>query len=543
MRTGDLLELPPDGGDDQKTSQPPPTSVQPHWEKLYPEHLRWLLAPALMGLIYFAASVCGPRWREKMPGVYNSLRIIAMLLALFLCVYGIYKLPSYIFAIELVTAFLGTAAFFLFITASWLLLDNSDREKYRGFIKMFWPFVAFILSIGSIIFFICWTSGPNIADLLTGKGQGEPMSLLGGVSVWPVMALRSFALLLSIWLILLAFWQLEENLEEDICRRFGMTKPEWSSAQIIENYKKKHPSKIAWLSLDNFYRIASTETKEKIYKITETEWLTIVMNGWIPHRISRIIYFWTPVAFGGIGGLFYAFGSPFDHVRNIKMTFPYYNAITFLNIVAMWFLVFLVVDATLFLCLFVWRLSRSNTNWPSDAWDQYNVSLGLDLVKKKLPNRLLNRLDEILNDWIDIQFIAKRTSCINRLVWYPLAIISLMIVSRSGLFANFPLSWPVVIAQSAGLILILACAFALNWFAEDQRERAQKNLRDAILLASSSSHADLAKKLECMLDRVTNLNEGSFRNFVQQPVFSGMLLPLASIGGSQIIQQSHLFGL
>jgi hypothetical protein len=92
-------------------------------------------------------------------------------------------------------------------------------------------------------------------------------------------------------------------------------------------------------------------------------------------------------------------------------------------------------------------------------------------------------------------------------------------------------------------LLIFACAFALNWFAEEQRRLAQKNLRDEITRSRTASKDDRATLWENMLDRVTNLNEGSFRNFLQQPVFTGMLLPLASVGGPQLIEQTHLFGL
>jgi hypothetical protein len=117
-----------------------------------------------------------------------------------------------------------------------------------------------------------------------------------------------------------------------------------------------------------------------------------------------------------------------------------------------------------------------------------------------------------------------------------------VIISRNGIFANFPFSWPIVISQCLALFLIFSCAFGLNWFAEDQRKCAQRHLRNEITRAGGDVDGDV-KRWGNLLDRVTNLNEGSFRNFLQQPVFTGMLLPLASVGGPQIISQTHLFGL
>jgi hypothetical protein len=253
------------------------------------------------------------------------------------------------------------------------------------------------------------------------------------------------------------------------------------------------------------------------------------------HRIARVLVFWGLTTSVFLGLLFHLFGAPLNPSRGNLMK-RFYEEITLLNVLAMWFLVFLVVDATLFLGLFVWRLSHSQTTWPGQVRLKFANKLNLY-------DRLNVGENKILDDWIDLQFIAERTKCINSLVWYPFAILSLMIVSRSALFANFPLSPPIAIAQGAGLFLIFACAFTLNWFAEDQRKSAQRNLREEITRARNQGDDAREKRWQGLLDRVTDLHEGSFRNFLQQPVVAGMLLPLGSLGWTQLLERGQLFGL
>jgi hypothetical protein len=49
---------------------------------------------------------------------------------------------------------------------------------------------------------------------------------------------------------------------------------------------------------------------------------------------------------------------------------------------------------------------------------------------------------EVLDDWIDLIFVSKRTKCITRMIYLPFVIIALMVLSRSPLLAYFAPSVP-----------------------------------------------------------------------------------------------------
>jgi hypothetical protein len=86
--------------------------------------------------------------------------------------------------------------------------------------------------------------------------------------------------------------------------------------------------------------------------------------------------------------------------------------------------------------------------------------------------------DPLLDYWIDIDFIAKRTKCIGELIYYPFAVVALMIVSRSTVFANFDLNWPIIITQVICLAILFICALALRQAAERARAEAKNAITD-----------------------------------------------------------------
>lgn len=110
----------------------------------------------------------------------------------------------------------------------------------------------------------------------------------------------------------------------------------------------------------------------------------------------------------------------------------------------------------------------------------------------------------ILDDYIDVYFIANRTECINQLIYYPFLIIALMIIGRSTVFANFPLSLPIIIIQGGGLLIVASCAFALNWAAENARKLTQRHLSEEIIRAKGTS--DSVGQWEALLEHVKSID-------------------------------------
>jgi hypothetical protein len=227
-------------------------------------------------------------------------------------------------------------------------------------------------------------------------------------------------------------------------------------------------------------------------------------------------------------------------------------------VLLMYFLIFLVADATLFSFLFVRQLAKRPTVWPVATKKFFNRKLGLDLsfptaeTSKKSRSGIgaasasdhssapSENHHHVLDDWIDLYFISKRTACINRLIYYPFAVIALMIVSRSAVFGDFPLSKPIIITWGVCLTIVVGCAIALNHVAENARDLAQRHLMDEIIKAKGSPENGRTSQWESLLDRVNAMRDGAFRPFLQQPVFGAMLLPLSSVGWSTLLEKGLL---
>ncbi len=263
------------------------------------------------------------------------------------------------------------------------------------------------------------------------------------------------------------------------------------------------------------------------------------MQGRFKFRFLRITLLWGISLGVTTFILFWIYGTPIVPARGDR-AWSIYQILTITDVFAMFFLIFLVVNSTLYCYLFVRQLSNFHSRWPDSTTDDARRALGL--VTSGPRSRLRELTDgekKGVDDWIDLRLIAMRSACVNLIVWYPFIVIALMMLSRSSLFANFPLSPPIAITQLIGAALIFGCALALNGVAERQRDISQAHLRDEILQFQLSGRSDRAEQWRSVLHRVTALREGSFLPFLQQPVVRGLLLPLGSAGWTQFFEQGH----
>ena len=221
------------------------------------------------------------------------------------------------------------------------------------------------------------------------------------------------------------------------------------------------------------------------------------------------------------------------------------------------FLTFFVFDATFRCLLFVYKLHRAQTasrsklhraqiEWPTKTMELFNERLRLQT--------------HLVDEWIDLEFVAKRTRCIGSLIYYPFVLIALLIVSRSTLFANYAPCLTNLIAAGISLSVVFGCAILLWWAATAARNTAKQNLTDGIIAArghspkvadkssdatqnDSDSNPRYAEQLETLWSRVDQLNDGAFRPFSQQPLVRALLWPLGSFGWTNLIESGMLPGL
>jgi hypothetical protein len=192
-------------------------------------------------------------------------------------------------------------------------------------------------------------------------------------------------------------------------------------------------------------------------------------------------------------------------------------------------LIFIVFEATWSCLVFVKKIGRE-TDWPAETLNVYNGRLRITPVKH-------------VYEWIDLDFVAKRTCCISSLIYLPFVLLALLVVSRSTLFANYPPSITVIASQAISLSIVFSCAFMLWRTAKTTREAARENLREGIIRAQNSrSTAYFAKQLESLLSRIDQLKEGAFSPLAQQPLVKALLFPLSSAGWIALVESGMLPG-
>ncbi len=408
---------------------------------------------------------------------------------------------------------------------------GSHRVNSAGSI---WLIVLGLLCL--VVSFALCTAWPAIAGFLTQHGVGEPMALFEGVSVWPTIFLRAIGLGACVWLIFYTFRMLETNLRD---------------TEADMHLRKPH----FWFLERPYFRGRGRSLIRQLVDTISLSWFQphIADRHWSRDQDERprvpILYLSVRYAYYGHPGwrscraavgtlamfalwqvLQPIYGQPNAPIRG-RITQEVYGIVTMLDVIATLFLIFLVADATLYARSFIKQLSVLRSLWPKSTVAHYQQKLGLDATD--------------LDDWIDIQFLAKRTKCITKLIYFPALMFALLVVSRSQVFDNFTVTPTLVIAQVISVVVIVGSVLALRAAAEQARAIAAEHLTARIIVAKGASGAKsrAADQLEMLLARVENLREGAFAPLSSQPVVKAILLPLLSYGGSVLVQIYALPGL
>jgi hypothetical protein len=381
--------------------------------------------------------------------------------------------------------------------------------------------VLLILGLGAgALLCVFWEP---IGQYLTETGNGEPIALLDGISVWPTIALRSFGITLSIYFFLRIVDGLSKNLKE-IAGEMDLTpepEPLWSQFTGIQR-----DILTFWKWLRSLFQSSAWNEPLDV----EATWRTYVgRERFWPRCIRAFLCTALMIAFVRYV-LAPIFGMPMHPARGVR-AFDFYCWTTYIDVPLMLFLTFFVFDATLSCLLFVNKLRRrAQAQWPPKTLGVYKGRLQLQT--------------NLIHDWIDLAFVAKRTNCVGSLIYYPFVLIALLIVSRSTAFANYAPSLTILVAQGISLSIVFSCAIMLCWVARATRDMAKQNLAEGIIRAKDAeSELRLAEQLETLLIQVAQLKEGAFSPLSQQPLVRALLFPLSSAGWVALIESGTIPGL
>ncbi len=366
----------------------------------------------------------------------------------------------------------------------------------------------------------------QFAEYATEGGLGEPIAWTQGVSMWPSLGLRVIAALLAVCLILDALRELRDN-QKRVEERFFLPKAgSWSAEEHDKGAIRKLWSAVC--RYVNMLCYSLPHDKDSGAKIDVDQiWKYYTLKSKFVPSFLRIILI-TGIMFLLYKLLIVLFGDP--NVPWRGELHKIYKDVTWPLVLLLLFLTFLVFDATLLCLRFVDVLRKNRTIWPPDTHRGFGD--------------IFNFQDLLLDEWIDLDFLAVRTRCISRLIYFPFAIFALMIASRSTAFAEFALSWPIIITQVVGCVIIFGCAMLLCFSAEKARETTKHKLMKGMVAAKAADPSGRkAAQLETLLKLVDELREGSFVPLSQQPPIRALLLPLGGLGWTALLDSRIFPGL
>ena len=163
-----------------------------------------------------------------------------------------------------------------------------------------------------------------------------------------------------------------------------------------------------------------------------------------------------------------------------------YLIVTIADALATMFLTFLVTDASLFSRSFIKRLTAVTTKWPPATVNKFRAMFGLE--------------EADLADWTDMQYLAKRTSSITYLIYFPFLALAVLILSRSEFLDSFSNSWALIIVQLTSIAVVVGSVIALRATAENARSVARESLSAKIVSAKGRGQNKRTAQLEMLLN-------------------------------------------
>jgi hypothetical protein len=406
---------------------------------------------------------------------------------------------------------LSLAAVALLLMVGWISSSSVDRRLPGGGssgerLKRFCSTTTFWLICGVPIIILA------IALLAQTKGIEEPLAFFSGISIWPSEMMRLIALMLAIHFMIKASVDLGVN-EREVTKRFfpGSSPPSspppekwhWRNLRLgLRRWQKDYPD---WGSDIPF----SAKDAWSAYLVRNQFWPRFIRIGAL-----FVIYFCFSIA------VFTLFPQPVTPARG-PTVFSFDFRILIPAVIAMMILTFYVVDAIRLNSNFIRIFTYGVTKWMPD------ISLGKDWIPPLT--------EEDLSRYRDIFFVAQRTEAVAPLIWYPLIVLTVMLVARSSFFDNW--TWPLslILIFTLNAMWAIGSAVFLRRAAEQLRESAISKLQ--LLRVKSFSMAGRAQIFDELIAEIRSLKKGAFAPLTEQPFIRAIIYPSGGLGLLAVAQR------
>jgi hypothetical protein len=345
------------------------------------------------------------------------------------------------------------------------------------------------------------------------KPGEEPFSMVDGISIWPTVIFRLFAIALCVYYI----WKTLDDLAD---RDAKIRKEFFPPSDPVTTAPTPPEPKSLWSASFGMWFWNPDHDNEQVV----TVWAQFQDFGRWRNRFFR----WG-LAFGANVGLFFLLHSFFPWSRfHGRGDIGHWSAILTLYLAGgllIWLLIF-VVDTTVLCYRFVTYLSRFRGEWPQALLNTHAEQRGLTPTDAST-----DPTHAALSQLLRMRLIAMTTRVVSDLIFYPFVVLFVLFVAQNPLFVTWQWNLPVLSVALLSAGTALTCALIFQRSAKEARRKALDKLDEVLLpLAGKDDDMTRGKLLQIRAD-IEAMDSGVFAGFAQNPLVYAILLPLGGGGG------------
>jgi hypothetical protein len=342
--------------------------------------------------------------------------------------------------------------------------------------------------------------------------QGEPFAWAEGISVWPTELIRLAAIVLALCFIVRALRPVELEAESAGGSIFPRdTEPGGSlrkldSVKIYRWYRRYHDERRQVDAAKLWGEFRYLEGRLARWK-----------RLWLPYLLYLVL---ASCLFFALGGAAVPYRGPLSHLVDASLLT--------ISVLIFFVLLFIVVDTIRLGSTMVRNLSTERSIYPLRALAAVRCEFGIDREDFVEP----------LCELLDIRLIGAYTEQLNRCIYFPFVVLTLLVVARSPIFDNWRTPPAAFLIFLFAFLATLACAVVLQRAAARAKTIAVERMTEYLAQArgESSLMKPHAAQLDMMLEEIGDARRGAFVPFLQQPVVRAFFVPAGSFGGIQLIE-------
>ena len=410
--------------------------------------------------------------------------------------------------------------------------EYSDKIRQKRMIMWVCSIGYFCIITFTILTFYAFKSAWN--------GDGEPLSFLDGISIWPALLIQLFCGFLAIFLFLHSVQSLFHN-NEEINKMFEKEEKEQVRIKNRSFIKIYDYWKGCCEGEDSSYKYICILGFAFIYLCAGTAFVLLCSDLLIPYRdvislraegcilpfsLFSIIAFDFFVIFSAI-----SYRKFFNKIINYKShwEFPEIQS------------TYCSIDS------FIGKTCTDNSEDCRNRQEQIITCLS-DYDKHLTDHILFHRLI--------IQVIAKKTKAIGKIIIYPFMVFALLLFSHNKYFDNLNWTPPLIVAIGLIVFITLFFSFRLFFTANIARKKSLVHLTDerfhlmstqvpAMQVTSDPKFINdeisklieqKLKYLDYIIEDIHDMKDGAFAPLAKNPILIAVLAPLGGMGSFAMLQ-------